>query len=146
MSNQNAVQDDNRFPGLIAHSGTAGTAETIRVVADSAGNLGVNVVSGEIIASLGTIGTVQNIDAGSVVVTLGTTVSKPMALALDGTQTSNVTYVGMATLGAAATANVWQVKKIDESGGTLGDLVITYADGNANFDNPWTGRATASYS
>ena len=34
---QNARQDQNKFPALIAHSGTAGTAETIRVVATNEG-------------------------------------------------------------------------------------------------------------
>jgi hypothetical protein len=69
MANQNCKQDDNQWPAMIAHSGTAGTAETVRVVADSAGNLGVNIVSGEIIASLGTVDVLK---AGSVVVTAGT--------------------------------------------------------------------------
>ena len=69
MANQQAIQDDNQSYALIAHSGTAGTAETVRVVADSAGNLGVNIVSGEIIASLGTVDVLK---AGSVVVTAGT--------------------------------------------------------------------------
>ena len=39
MSDQNARQDQNQFPAMIAHSGTAGTAETIRVLADSSGKL-----------------------------------------------------------------------------------------------------------
>jgi len=91
MAKQNAIQDDNQIFALLAHTGTAGTAETVRVVADSAGNLGVNVVSGEIVASLGTVdvlksgtvtvsgiesmnsvGTVGVLNAGSVVVTEGT--------------------------------------------------------------------------
>ena len=33
MAHQNAIQDQNKFPGLIAHTGTAGTAETVRVIA-----------------------------------------------------------------------------------------------------------------
>jgi hypothetical protein len=116
VSNQNARQDDNQFPALIVHSGTAGTAETRRLVGDSSGNLGV------------------------------TSLSTPLAVCIDGTQTTNVTYIGKAAVGAMATANVWQVFKINEAGGTLGDAVISYADGDSNFDNPWTGRATASYS
>ena len=39
MAKQDAIQDRNRFAGLIAHTGTADTAETIRVVADSSGYL-----------------------------------------------------------------------------------------------------------
>ena len=34
MANENARQDGNQFPALSAHSGTAGTAETRRVVAE----------------------------------------------------------------------------------------------------------------
>ena len=37
VADQNARQDQNQFPALIAHSGTAGTAETVRVVATAAG-------------------------------------------------------------------------------------------------------------
>jgi hypothetical protein len=41
MADQQAQQDRNQFPALIAHSGTAGTAETVRVVASSEGALRV---------------------------------------------------------------------------------------------------------
>jgi hypothetical protein len=44
MAKQNAIQDDNWFPALTAHSGTAGTAETVRVVAGSAGDLFTHIV------------------------------------------------------------------------------------------------------
>lgn len=37
MANQWAIQDQNQFPALIGHSGTAGTAETRRVVIDTSG-------------------------------------------------------------------------------------------------------------
>lgn len=40
MANQDAIQDRNQFPGLIAHSGTADTAETRKVVSTD-GNLHV---------------------------------------------------------------------------------------------------------
>lgn len=93
MADQNARQDDNKAYALIAHTGTAGTAETIRVVADGSGNLMVNVAAGEVIAvsagtitagtinkgtiSAGTIdvlkaGTITEILNGSIVVTAGT--------------------------------------------------------------------------
>jgi len=39
MSNIGAAQDNNQFPAMIAHTGTAGTADVIRVVADSDGKL-----------------------------------------------------------------------------------------------------------
>lgn len=43
MANQNAIQDDNHFPALIGHSGTAGTAETRRIITDGDGSIYVNV-------------------------------------------------------------------------------------------------------
>lgn len=61
--NQNAIQDDNRFPALIAHSGTAGTATTIRLVGDTGGNLFVN--DGNVVPTSG--------NNPSVVVSKGTT-------------------------------------------------------------------------
>ena len=56
----NAAQDANRFPALIGHSGTAGTAEIRRVVVTDAGAISVDIVSGESI-NIGTveIGTVD---------------------------------------------------------------------------------------
>jgi len=81
MADMNARQDQNQFPALIAHTGTAGTAETVRVVADSAGNLMVNLAAGEEInigtLTLGTInlvkaGTISKVEGGSIVVTAGT--------------------------------------------------------------------------
>lgn len=41
MANQNAIQDDNQFPALIGHSGTAGTAETRRIVVDANGAINI---------------------------------------------------------------------------------------------------------
>ena len=34
VANQNACQDDNQFPALVVHSGTAGTATTARMPSD----------------------------------------------------------------------------------------------------------------
>lgn len=58
MADQNARQDANRFPALIAHTGTAGTAETERLVSTN-GALNVDVISGEIVAQLGTVKVVE---------------------------------------------------------------------------------------
>lgn len=59
------------------------------------------------------------------------------------TETSgSVTYVGKAEVGSASSSAKWQIQKIDETSGT----VITWADGNALFDNIWDDRATLSYS
>lgn len=51
-------------------------------------------------------------------------------------------YVGKAAIGSAAGSAVWQIKKID----TASDIIITWADGNANFDNVMSNAASLSYS
>ena len=51
-------------------------------------------------------------------------------------------YVGKATPGTATSAASWQVKKID----TASDIIITWADGNASFDNVMDNAASLSYS
>jgi hypothetical protein len=56
---------------------------------------------------------------------------------------SGVTYVGNAAAGASVAAAVWQIKKIVELNG---DITITWADGNGQFDNVWNDRASLSYS
>jgi hypothetical protein len=56
---------------------------------------------------------------------------------------SGVTYVGNAPAGSATSAAVWQIKKIVELNG---DITITWADGDALFDNVYDNRASLSYS
>lgn len=58
-------------------------------------------------------------------------------------KSGTVTYIGEATPGSATSAAVWQITKIDSSSNPT---VITYADGNANFDNIFDNRASLSYS
>lgn len=41
MAHQNAINDNNSIYALTAHTGTAGTAETVRVTADSTGALNI---------------------------------------------------------------------------------------------------------
>lgn len=55
---------------------------------------------------------------------------------------ATVTYIGKAATGSATSSGVWQIQKIDESSGT----VITWADGDANFNNVWDDRASLTYS
>ena len=64
------------------------------------------------------------------------------ALAVKITVDGVVTYVGIAAPGTAQATEKWQCKKIDETSGT----VITWADGNANFDNTATDLTALSYS
>lgn len=68
--------------------------------------------------------------------------SQALALRLDDTTTASVTYVGEAVVGTSAASAAWRIKKIDETSG----LVITWADGNGNFDNNWNNRASLTYS
>jgi hypothetical protein len=56
---------------------------------------------------------------------------------------SGVTYVGNAAAGSLTSAAVWQIKKIVELNG---DITITWADANAQFDNIWDNRASLTYS
>lgn len=130
MADQNARQDENQVPALILHTGTAGTAETIRAIADSSGNLMVNLAAGE------------EINIGTLVV--GTVSQMPYAILVDGTTTTNVTYLGLGTPGSNASSAVWQIKKIDET--TANVAIINFADGDSNFDNVWDDRGTATYS
>ena len=61
---------------------------------------------------------------------------------IDDYTTSNVTYVGKATSGTATSAASWQIQKVDETTG----VIVTWADGDDNFDNIWDNRASLSYS
>jgi hypothetical protein len=69
-----------------------------------------------------------------------TVTSSPLALRLDDTTTSNVTYVGKAATGSSNASAVWQIQKIDETSG----LVITWAD-NGNFSQIWNDRVGLAY-
>lgn len=55
---------------------------------------------------------------------------------------SLVEYLGRAPTGSSTAGAVWQIRKIDETTGTI----ITWADGNDSFDNIWDNRESLSYS
>ena len=57
---------------------------------------------------------------------------------VDDYTTPNVTYVGKAATGSLTNAAVWQIRKIDVTTG----MVLTWADGDALFNNIWDNRAT----
>lgn len=57
---------------------------------------------------------------------------------VDGTST----YVGVANPGTNQSSALWQCFKVDTSSGTI----VTYADGNSNFDNVATDLTSLSYS
>lgn len=55
---------------------------------------------------------------------------------------ATITYVGEADPGTAASASAWRIKRLDSTSG----LLITWADGDSNFDKVWDNRASYSYS
>lgn len=64
------------------------------------------------------------------------------AMATKITVSGTVTYVAKSAPGTDQASALWQVKKIDETSGT----VITWADGNSNFDNVATDLTALTYS
>ncbi len=58
--------------------------------------------------------------------------------------TPTFAYLGKAQVGAVTSAAVWQIQKL--TFGADGDVAITWADGDAAFDNVWDNRASLSYS
>ena len=65
-ANQDAIQDNNKYPALTAHTGTAGTALVVRVVANSSGQIGVyGTVETGASVTVGTIDEITNIVGGT---------------------------------------------------------------------------------
>lgn len=78
-------------------------------------------------------------DGSGVIVSGGD--STPYAVRVDEAS-ATVTYVGEADPGTATSAASWRLKKIDTTSGT----VVTWADGDASFNNIWDNRASITYS
>ena len=55
---------------------------------------------------------------------------------------SLISYIGKATIGSATSGAVWQIQKMDETGG---DVIITWADGDDSFNNIWDNRSSLTY-
>lgn len=53
-------------------------------------------------------------------------------------------YLGEAVPGSLDTAPVWRICYVAMS--STGNLTMTWADGNSNFDNVWSNRAALTYS
>lgn len=68
--------------------------------------------------------------------------SVPYAVKVDDVG-GGVTYIGEADPGEAASAATWRIKRLTETGP---DIVIAWADGDANFNNVWNDRLGLSYS
>lgn len=58
------------------------------------------------------------------------------------TPVGSVTYIAYAVPGTPQASALWQARKVDQTSGT----VITWADGNANYDNVATDLTALSYS
>lgn len=56
---------------------------------------------------------------------------------------STVTYFGFAAVGSSESSSVWKIKRLSVSGSIT---KLEYADGNINYDNNWSNRASLSYS
>lgn len=56
---------------------------------------------------------------------------------------SSLAYLGTASAGTSNSSALWQIQKLSFTGNSVS---ITWADGNANFDNVWNNRASLSYS
>lgn len=76
----------------------------------------------------------------------GQSLQRPIAEALNTkvVTSGGVTYIAQSAPGTAQATALWRVKKIDDS--VAGTTTITWADGNANFDNVATDLASLSYS
>lgn len=68
--------------------------------------------------------------------------SVPYATRVDEVS-GGITYIGEADPGESASDATWRIKRLTETGP---DIVIAWADGNANFDNVWNDRLGLSYS
>jgi hypothetical protein len=67
--------------------------------------------------------------------------AEPEALRIDDNG-AGLVYTGYADLGTADTDPLWRIKRIQTTGD---NTVITYADGDRNFDNVWDDRDSLTY-
>lgn len=74
----------------------------------------------------------------------GVGIQRPIAesMAVKMTEVGDVTYIAIARPGTSEATDKWQVKKLDQSAG----LVITWADGDADFNNVATDLTALTYS
>lgn len=69
-------------------------------------------------------------------------VSRPFATRVDEVS-SALTYVGWATPGTLDAASTWRIMRMSVTGTVT---AIEWADGDENFNNVWSDRASLSYS
>lgn len=101
---------------------------------------------------MATLGTLQDNDRNSFVEVSdgGTQIARRVSLhvgsipVLIDEASSSVTYIGKSrTLGVDEGSAVWQIQKIELSGTVT---KILWADGDGEFDNVWSDRASLTYS
>ena len=63
------------------------------------------------------------------------------AVRVDDTSTADTVYIGLAPVGSLETLAVWQIKKVATASG----MIITWADGDAEFNNIWDNRLSLTY-
>ena len=114
--------------GSSSYSDSGGVVKSGLVDVDR--HVQVDVLSSALPASASTETTLQTISFG------GTQFALRLATVGD------VDYVGEASIGTATSAASWRIKKVDSTSGTI----ITWADGNASFDNIWDNRTSLTYS
>lgn len=90
----------------------------------------VDVLTSALPTSASTETTLQTISFGNV------------KFALKMTTVGSVDYIAEAAVGTAVSSALWRAKKVDSTTG----IVITWADGNANFDNSATDLTALTYS
>lgn len=145
MAHQEAVRIGNSA-ALTAHTGTAGTAEMVRLVGTEAGALTVDLVSGDTITvSVGTInagtintlkdGTITEVQKGSIAVTAGTGIVTNGSIAV--TAGTGIVTGGSIQVTAGTMADVTITTLPNLPGGTV-DEVSNIAGGTIETTGNWT--------
>jgi len=83
----------------------------------------------------------RQIDAINSIAGGGASIDKTNLLQVD--TVGATTYVGYAEAGSVTSGSVWAIKRIVESGQ---DVVITWADGDKDYNNIWDNRLSLTYS
>lgn len=106
-------------------------------IADSSGNKATTTL----------VGSKRGIDVNVVDLTLDksndsvSTENYDQAVRIDETDGTTV-YFGYAAVGSSESSSVWKIRRITISGAITSTM---YANGNVNYDNSWTNRASLTY-
>jgi hypothetical protein len=129
---------------VLNHSSVINETEEILLIESSA--------SGTLLASEQGDGVIQTVENQNIVVLSGipgppgpagvSEEEMPYAKRVDSVSDTDM-YKGEAVVGSSTDNAVWRIQKVVF--GTDGDVTITWADGNANFDNVWDNRLSLSY-